>query len=126
MCDKDERLLRIDICYDDAITDGENILYLIPTGETGNADSIMFGSEFDTQPNVLLNRDTEQDEDTRPGRKRIRAPITSPIRVDNDSVKLEALKSELSAKRNIVIISGAGISTNAGGKIPHRRLIYYL
>lgn len=29
---------------------------------------------------------------------------------------MERLKKELSTKRNIVIISGAGISTNAGGK----------
>jgi NAD-dependent SIR2 family protein deacetylase len=29
---------------------------------------------------------------------------------------MERLKKELSTKKNIIVISGAGISTNAGGK----------
>lgn len=119
--DKNERRLKIDTCYDDAIADGENTLYLIPEWEEGYVDSTMSGSPFDTQPNVPSNADTEQGEDIEPERKMNRATTASLIRVDNDSVELKYLKNKLSAKRNIVIITGAGISTNAGGKILHRR-----
>ncbi|KAF2475939.1 uncharacterized protein BDR25DRAFT_211314 [Lindgomyces ingoldianus] len=36
-----------------------------------------------------------------------------------DLLQIEQLKKDLSMKKNIVIISGAGISTNAGGKFQH-------
>lgn len=89
---KDMRMVKVGTCFEDAIADGENTLYLIPAGEDVD------GSEtYAAQP-----------------RKKIQQ-LESKIRIAGP-LQLDLLKNDLRSRDNIIIISGAGISTNAGGK----------
>lgn len=122
VCDKNGRLIKIQTCFEDAIADGENTLYLIPVQEYSDAEhSSIFGSVSDPQPdstsqtNVASNAESGKDEDREPGRKKKRATISSLIPVE-DPLQSGLLKEELGTKKRIVIISGADISTNAGSK----------
>ncbi|KAF2806321.1 uncharacterized protein BDZ99DRAFT_479589 [Mytilinidion resinicola] len=89
VCDKNGRLIKIRKRFEDAIADGENTLYLIPTQEYGNAEfSSISRSVSDPQPNstsrtnVASNAESGK-EDLESGSKKKRATITSPIPVED-------------------------------------------
>jgi hypothetical protein len=89
---KDMRMVKVGTCFEDAIADGENTLYLIPAG--GDTDG---GESYAAQPPKKLQQ------------------LESKIRIEGQ-LQLDLLKNDLRSRDKIIIVSGAGISTNAGGK----------